>query len=211
VSEPSAGDTVLPGGSIGDWLDDITAVLEQGAESAVPCGDCSACCTASQFIHIEPDEARALARIPSDLLFPAPGLPDGHVLMGYDQRGHCPMLVEGRCSIYEDRPRTCRAYDCRIFAVTGVPVDEPQKRAVAARVAQWRFSASDPDDDLRWSAVRAAVAFLGRLEAPEGVPAMAQALAALRIHRLFYGPEGLVEPDPDAVLAVLRAGDRRRG
>lgn len=60
----------------------MQAALRGEGEADVPCGSCTACCTASQFVHIEPDEADALAHIPRQLLFPAPRLPRGHVLMG---------------------------------------------------------------------------------------------------------------------------------
>jgi hypothetical protein len=33
-----------------------------------------------------------LARIPAELLFPAPRLPPGHVVLGYDERGHADLL-----------------------------------------------------------------------------------------------------------------------
>ena len=92
-----------------------------------PCGGCTACCTSSQFVHIEPDETRTLSRIPAALLFPAPGLPRGHRLMGYDENGHCPMLVDATCSIYADRPRTCRTYDCRIFPAADIAVELDQR------------------------------------------------------------------------------------
>ena len=52
--------------------------------------------------------------------------------MGYDERGHCPMLVDGDCSIYEHRPRTCRTYDCRVFA--GHRRRRPDQPAIAERV-----------------------------------------------------------------------------
>ena len=67
--------------------------------------------------------------------------------MGYDERGHCPMLRDGECSIYDARPRACRTYDCRVFAVAGVdPADQPD---IAARVRQWAFDPSSPvDQDL---------------------------------------------------------------
>ena len=29
----------------------------------------------------------------------------------------------GGCSIYDHRPRTCRTFDCRVFAAAGVAVD----------------------------------------------------------------------------------------
>jgi len=102
-------------------------VIRTGDTSNVPCGSCTACCTSSQFIHIAPDEVDPLGVIPRDVLFPAPRLPVGHVLMGYDDNGHCPMLVDGACSIYEHRPRTCRTYDCRAFAASGLELDDPTK------------------------------------------------------------------------------------
>ena len=66
-----------------------------------------------------PTRPRRSPASPKELLFPAPLMPEGHVVLGHDERGHCPMLVDGRCSIYADRPRTCRTYDCRVFAATG--------------------------------------------------------------------------------------------
>lgn len=102
----------------------------------MPCGECTACCTASQFVHIGPDERDALSVIPPEVLFPAPGFPAGHVLMGYDDQGCCPMFDGNGCSIYEHRPRTCRTYDCRVFAATAVVPEDPE---IAARVTRWRF------------------------------------------------------------------------
>ena len=74
------------------------------------------------FIHIAPAEKQTLRHIPRALLVAAPGRPRGYRLMGYDDQGRCPMLVEGDCSIYGDRPQTCRDYDCRVFAATGIEV-----------------------------------------------------------------------------------------
>src|SRR5207237_7695683 len=113
-------------------------------------------CTSSQFVPIDPDETDTLAHIPAELLFPAPRQTEGHVLLGYDERGHCPMLVEGRCSIYEHRPRTCRAYDCRIFAATGLDIgaDDPTKDPIAHRVSRWHFDFPSPDDHRRHAALR---------------------------------------------------------
>ena len=137
-----ADDQPLAAGDFTTWLGDIKRSIRAGATSNVPCGTCTACCTSGQFVHIAPDETATLAAIPTALLFPAPGGPTGHVLLGYDQHGHCPMLVEGACSIYEDRPRTCRAYDCRVFAATGVSPDA-DKPAIAAQARRWRFSYAD--------------------------------------------------------------------
>jgi len=139
-------DEELPAGDFAAWLAGMHGALAGEHDVDVPCGDCTACCTSSQFVHVQPDEHDALAHIPGALLFPAPGLPDGHVLLGYDERGHCPMLVDGRCSIYDHRPRTCRTYDCRVFPATGIDVSE-EKPAIGDRARRWRFTFASADDE----------------------------------------------------------------
>ena len=158
----------LPAGDFASWLSAMQSALRGETDAYVPCGGCTACCTSSQFVPIGPDEADTLAHIPKMLLFPAPrlegprgsgGVPRSAYLLGYDERGHCPMLVDGRCSIYEHRPRTCRTYDCRIFAATGLDVgaDDPTKDPIAERAGQWQFSFPTDDDRRRHDAVRTAV------------------------------------------------------
>ena len=112
-------DAPLPAGKFSDWLDGMLAALRGESDADVPCNGCTACCTSSQFVHIMSDETDTLAHIPPELVFRAPGLPIGNVVLGHDENGHCPMLIDGACSIYEHRPRACRTYDCRIFAATG--------------------------------------------------------------------------------------------
>jgi hypothetical protein len=153
----------IAAGRFSDWLDQ----LQRGGEMVVPCGACTACCTSSQFVHIAPDETDTLAHVPVALRVPAPGLPPGHVVLGYDEHGHCPMLVDGACSIYEHRPRTCRTYDCRVFAASGVAPDASQP-AITERVQRWEFTV---DDEARWNSVRAAVS--------EDGPPIERALRAL--------------------------------
>jgi Fe-S-cluster containining protein len=144
-------------GPFGEWLDRMRLVLRDEGDSDVPCGTCAACCSSSQFIHIAPDETDALAHIPSELLFPAPRMPAGHVLMGYDEHGRCPMLIDGACSVYAHRPRTCRVYDCRVFPATGLEPDEPDKHAIAVQVRRWRFEyPTDRDRATHEELVRAA-------------------------------------------------------
>ena len=149
-------DDALAAGEFSSWLDEMRSALRGERDSDVPCGGCTACCTSSQFVHIEPDETDTLAYIPSELLFPAPRMPQGHVLLGYDERGHCPMLIDDQCSIYEHRPRTCRIYDCRIFTATGVEVDD-DKPEIARRVRRWVFTFPTEADRECRDAVRAAV------------------------------------------------------
>ena len=135
------------------WREGFLAALEEGRDSVVECGTCTACCRSSQFVHIEPDEVVTLAHIPDELLFPAPGQPPGHWVMGYDQDGCCPMLVDDACSIYDVRPRTCRVYDCRLFAALGrVNEDTP---LIAARIRSWDFDYPDEDTRLLAERIRA--------------------------------------------------------
>jgi Fe-S-cluster containining protein len=156
----TAGDGALDAGELSAWLDATRRAVRGERDARVPCGGCTACCTASQFVHVGPEEHDALAHIPDALLFAAPGLPEGHRLMGYDDRGACPMFVDGACSIYEHRPRACRTYDCRVFAAAGVEVTDDGKTEIAARVRRWRFTYEDDDARVRHDAVRAAAAFL---------------------------------------------------
>jgi Fe-S-cluster containining protein len=129
-----------PAGDFSVWLSEMHGALRGHHAADVPCAGCTACCTASQFVHIDPDETDTLAHIPRAVMFPAPQRPPGHMVMGYDEHGHCPMLVDGACSVYEHRPRACRTYDCRIYAATGITPDDP---GVAERVASWRFTEND--------------------------------------------------------------------
>jgi Fe-S-cluster containining protein len=191
----ATGDTIegdLPAVDFGRWLTEIEGALRGEHGTDVPCGSCTACCTSSQFIHIGPEETDALAHIPTEMLFPAPRLPRGHVLLGYDERGHCPMLVEGACSIYEHRPRTCRTYDCRIFPATGVEV-APSQPAIGAQARRWVFEHPTSADDEQHRAVVAAAQFLrehGR-ELPVDiapVTATQAAVLAIEVHESFMVP-----------------------
>lgn len=218
------GDGTIPAGTFSAWLAGMLAAIDGVQEADVPCGSCTACCRSAQFVHIEPDEHAVLARIPSALLFPAPRLPAGHVLMGYDEHGRCPMLVEDGCSIYEDRPRTCRTYDCRVFAAAGVDPDEEAQPDIAARVRRWRFSHPDERDRLEHEAVRAAARFVRehRADLPGDVRPVAPAqlaVTAVRIHDVVLEEqtaEGVGRFRPQAAADALvervasRLGEGRR-
>lgn len=153
--DPAGGVTApIPAGEFRAWLTGMRAALRGEADSDVPCGSCTACCTSSQFVHIEPDETAALAVIPPELLFPAPGQPPGHLVMGYDQDGCCPMLVDGACTIYDQRPRTCRVYDCRLFTALGRVNDATP--LIAQRIRSWEFTCADDDSRALMDRVRSA-------------------------------------------------------
>jgi len=195
----------LAAGAFGDWAREVTAAQTGDAGVDVPCGSCTACCRSSYFIHIGPKETRTLRRIPAALMFPAPGLAKGHMVMGYDERGHCPMLIDDRCSIYDDRPRTCRNFDCRVFAAAGLSPEADHKPEIAVQVGKWRFDYPSEADASGHTAMQAAAAFLSENPAcfPGGIaPSSAGQLAllSLKVHRLFIDGE----PDVESVKAALR-------
>lgn len=130
--------------------------------------------------------------------------------MGYNDQGHCPMLVDNKCSIYEDRPRTCRSYDCRVFAATGIPVDPQAQPDIAQRVRAWAFQYESEESRDEHRAVKAAAAFLQKNSDlfPQGTlptqPAQLAALA-LRIYRLFSDPAAK-SSDAAIAQAIMAAG-----
>ena len=211
----------LSAGDFSDWMVEMQGALRGERGSDVPCGGCTACCTSSQFIDIAPDESDTLARIPAELLFPAPRRPRGHLVLGYDEHGHCPMLIDDKCSIYEHRPRTCRTYDCRIFPAAGLAIEDDDKAPIARRVRRWQFTFPTQGDRNEHDAVRAAATFLrdhpGSL--PEGAaPTDVTRLAVLAIdvHGAFLRRDEatdqttVVDPDPEAVRAEVMCRTRAR-
>jgi len=204
----------LPAGDFGAWLARMRAALRHEADADVPCGECCACCSTSHFVHIGPEETETLAHVPSELVFRAPGQPAGHVLLGYDERGRCPLLDErGRCTIYDWRPRTCRTYDCRVFAAAGIVAD---RDAISARARRWRFTCPAPADADELAAVRAAARFVREHAAAfpsAAVPDDPSQLAVLAVwvaDVFLPGGPGAQGGDPAAVAAaVVDAAGRR--
>ncbi len=211
-------DEQLPAGEFSTWLSGLQGALRSERSSEVACGDCTACCTSGQFIHVAPDETDALAHIPSKLLFRAPGLPIGHMLMGYDTNGHCPMFKDGKCSIYQHRPRTCRTYDCRIFPATGIELDDADKPAIARQARRWKFNFPTENDLVLHSAVSAAGSFLAAH--PDCFPSgtaprnpIEIAVIAIEIHEVFLrrhagGTLTFVAPLVEEVAAAIARSSR---
>jgi uncharacterized protein len=216
-----SGERDLAAGEFSSWMVEMQAAIRGERGSDVPCGGCTACCTSSQFIHIGPDETDTLSHIPAELLFPAPRLPPGHVVLGYDERGHCPMLIDNQCSIYEHRPRTCRTYDCRVFPAAGLGIDDDDKVLVARQARRWQFGFPTEAARNQHDAVRAAATFLDEHKGllPDGAaPTNATQLAvlAIEIHDVFLrrdeetGRTTVVDSDPDVVrVEVMRRRELR--
>jgi hypothetical protein len=203
----------LDAGAFGAWLTGMRRALRHQADADVPCGDCCACCSTGHFVHIAPGEHETLVRVPRGLLFPAPGLPSGHVVLPYDDRGRCPLLDEGgRCTIYAHRPLTCRTYDCRVFAAGGIDADRDE---ITRRARRWRFSFPAPADVQQLGAVAAAARWIPAHAAafPGGaVPEDPAQLAVLAVDVAeVFLPGGVASTGADdeaIVAAVVRAAAR---
>jgi len=210
-------DAGIAAGDFSAWLRAAEASLRSGSGGGeVPCGDCKGCCRSSMFIHITPAETRTIQQIPRALLFPAPGRPKGHVLMGYSDTGRCPMLIGDSCSIYQDRPQTCRDYDCRVFAATGISVDQEAQPEITRRVKEWTFHYNDAASRAEHRNLKAAAAFLQNnreLFPPGSLPNYPVQLAALavRIHSLSQDRTetmlagASIKSDAEIVSAILTA------
>jgi len=184
---------VIAAGGFLRWFEKFWDARLHQKGSHVPCGGCRACCTSAYFIHIRPDETQTLARIPNDLLFAAPELPEGHVLMGYDENGHCPMYTGECCSIYAYRPKTYRDYDCRVFAATGISVGD-DKASVEHQSRRWTFQMNSPQDQQYFAAVQTAALFINKYAhyfPPGFIPpnATQQAVMAVGVYNVFLERE----------------------
>ncbi|HKM61362.1 MAG TPA: YkgJ family cysteine cluster protein [Acidisphaera sp.] len=100
--------------------EDFVRELHEHAEGKLramrtPCAGCSACCY-SKVVAVRPDEER-----PEDLahldMQPAA---DGTLRLRKRDDGACVHLGETGCTVYDHRPRGCRAYDCRGMALVGL-------------------------------------------------------------------------------------------
>jgi Fe-S-cluster containining protein len=196
-------------GDFGKWLAQIRASLRGEGGTDVPCGDCVGCCVSSYFIPVRPEDKEALAVIPTNLLVTAPGQKNGHVMMGYREDGTCPMLNSGKCSIYQQRPQTCRDYDCRIFAAAGIEAGNKDKHVINKRVREWQFTYATEADQLAHNAVLAAATFIkdkgssfpgGRAPtAPTGI-----AVLAIKVYAIFLGNQ-LAMSEPEIASSIIKA------
>jgi hypothetical protein len=137
----------------------------------------------------------------------------GTMLMGYDEHGHCAMFRAGNCSIYLQRPDTCRTYDCRVFTASGTtPGDE--KPVISERVARWRFEYPADRDREEHRAVTAAADFIRRypVKFPGGrVPSRPSEIAVLAVkaYRVFLETTGEDRDTAAAVVSACRAFDEQ--
>ncbi|MEO6368735.1 MAG: YkgJ family cysteine cluster protein [Steroidobacteraceae bacterium] len=199
-------------GAFSDWLRAMRAVLrdEQGAD--VPCGDCVGCCVSSYPIPLRPSDVVAQEQVPEQFVLHGPHRP-GHMLMGYRDDGTCPFLSDRSCSIYGERPQSCRDYDCRIYAATGL-LPAGERPLISARVQAWRFAYPRDTDHCEQAAVLQAAQFLCAWSDrfPAGMRAgtpTATAVLAIKTYEVFMDHgECAVETRTAQLIAAARRFDR---
>jgi hypothetical protein len=137
------------GGSVTTFIRKHGQSSRTGTNNNVPCNGCTACCRSpNNAPELTPHE---LARFRDAAEFR-----DGHWLLARHENGHCIKLVDGKCSIYSDRPKICALFDCRFYALLGLV---PGNDAIMAEaIEQWAPPDMPRKDDVRvFQALRAAV------------------------------------------------------
>lgn len=183
----------------------MRAVLRNERDADVPCDGCVGCCVSGYPIPLRPDDRRALDEVPAQWLKLPVGTGLARMLPRAD--GTCPMMLGRRCTIYADRPRTCRDYDCRIYAACGVMPDG-ERPVIQQRVAEWKFSFGSEQERADAEALRRATAFIRAHAALFPGPmhaesATAAVVLAVKVFPLFRRAEG--GPPAERVRQVIEA------
>ncbi len=204
-------------GPFGVWLAAARASLHGAAGVAVPCGDCTGCCTSGYSIQLRPTDSRALAAIPVQWLVDSGEFAPGQKTLPAQHDGHCRMLGTRGCSIYADRPQTCLDYDCRVFAAAGIDAGGADKAVINRRVRDWQFDYPTAGDRHAYEAVIAAATFIrkaGDGSADIRLPTTPSGIAvlAIKVAEVFLDPARASRSEAETARAVIdaaRAFDRR--
>jgi uncharacterized protein len=209
ISTPSGS---VPAGDFDTWLESALTSLRRRTSLAVPCGDCRGCCSSGHFVHVGADEQDALAAIPRNVQFRAPGLPQGNIVIGFAGDGHCPMLAARECSIYERRPQTCRTFDCRVLAAARLLEEGRWSERINLRVRAWRFTYASEESVQRHDAVARAAGFIksnASFFPGRRVPTRSLDIAvlAVKVHEVF-ARSSFGTPPAELATAVVESSRR---
>lgn len=208
MSQPSA-ESIVAAGPFSDWLRKMRRSLQGNDGMDVPCGDCVGCCVSGYSLQLRPEDHKAAARIPATFVVSAAGFAKGNLTVRALENGLCPMLDDGKCSIYSVRPQTCHDYDCRIFAAAGIDAGGEDKAVINKRVREWRFSYPEHIDELEHAAVRAAATFIRdrRDSFTVRVPAgpMGIAVFAIKAYQVFLDPATSAKQAAEVARAIIDA------
>jgi len=102
-----------------------------------PCfdNDCHRCCLNTRMTLTEADAQRLEAAGRRDFYF----VNDDHDLQLVNVNGHCIFLVDGRCSVHDDRPEGCRLYPL----ILDLSVDRVVRDAFCPWAREFTFTQDD--------------------------------------------------------------------
>jgi len=204
-----SSESIVAAGPFSDWLRKVRRSLLGDEGMDVPCGDCVGCCVSGYSLQLRPEDRQAAAQIPAEFVVSAAGFAKSDLTVRALDNGLCPMLEDGRCSIYSVRPQTCLDYDCRIFAAAGIDAGGEDKAVINKRVREWRFSYPQRTDELEHAAVRAAATFIRdcRDSFTVRIPAgpMGIAVFAIKAYEVFLDPEIGTKQDEEVARAIIDA------
>lgn len=95
----------------------LTTIGTDEPEVNVPCESCTLCCSVLSP-YLTPDEISS-GLYPFSLVTPSEDQIKENkdagptVVLFRKKDGGCGMFIDGKCSIYEIRPKACRQFDCR--------------------------------------------------------------------------------------------------
>lgn len=115
----------------------------------VPCGECNLCCGSYLKVTVSEEESNR-----DSLTIEEYEDKDGNTAKRVlkDSNGTCVHLTGKGCSVYEDRPATCRVFDCRQRLVANVADKHTRPMVLQWDTAEW-FT---PENDIYIQAVRMA-------------------------------------------------------
>lgn len=199
---------VVDAGRFSEWLTAMRAVLRGERDADVPCGDCVGCCVSSYPIPLRPRDEVARAEVPEQMLIGS-AMPGKDWVMGFRDDGSCPFFTAHSCSIYSNRPQTCRDYDCRIYAAAGM-LPDGDRPLIHQRVRSWRFDCDSTRDQAAAAAVRQAAQFIRDHAGlfPPGMRAAAVTAAsvlAVKTYELFLPADAPTAAPEEMVRRVIES------
>lgn len=101
------------------------------SRNVVPCGTCTLCCWFDLTLIEPAEQAREHYRV-REVVVPELG-----TVLALERKadGSCTYLTEAGCAIWDRAPRTCRDFDCRLWAQQLDALPRPQRRRLLAKSA----------------------------------------------------------------------------
>jgi Fe-S-cluster containining protein len=132
----------------------VRSLNSPNQEMKVPCNGCTACCRSPNYPpELSPEEIERFpeAEINSE---------SGFLSLPRKEDGSCSKLIDGKCSIYPDRPMNCKKFDCRVYLAANACPDDP---IMMEAVEEWEFfKLPTREDKITYLAMRLALIHHGK-------------------------------------------------